>query len=283
MESQNEPVAMPGVSFFIQAITKHETYGRLAKLLLPSGNTVLIREQNGNDDDILSSFGVNDLDSSAINRFIAAIIIQNSFEFSKSKTSITATEALNILLNDKYFILIASRAFSLGEEFEFQWDWKGDTGKVSYNEDLKPYLWDYSQSYPEEGEENYFKYRIPPYYNISENGLRELTLSTGKKIRYKYLDGHGEDFLLKRSPEERTANASLKARKLSLYNPDSDKFQELPNFSAFTSKEMAEIRKDLREKDPQFDGITEITNPKTGEELSLPLIGITDFFFPREI
>lgn len=280
MEEQKNQLELP---FYLQELQKHPSYGRMGKLLLPSGNMVVIREQNGNDDDVLSSFGASDLDTAAINRFIAGIILENTFSFSKSKKRVSETEVLNMLLNDKYFILMVSRIFSLGEELEFAWDWKGDTGKIEYSESLLPYVWDYKNPFPEEADEDYFRLRIPPYYGLSEDNLVYVTLASGKKVSYSCLDGNGENYLLKRKPEERTANAPLKARRLSLWNPEDEKYLEVPNFSAFSPKDLSEIRKSVKENDPQFEGTTEIINPSTGETLSVPLVGITDFFYPREI
>ena len=282
MESQNEQVLNEKPSF-VQSIQKHPQMGNLAVLLLPSGNMVKIREQNGNDDDILSSFSKDDLDTAGVNKFIASIIIENSFKFCKSDTLMGEKDVLNMLLNDKYFILIASRAFSLGSILSFSWDWRGDVGKVPYDEDLNVYLWDYEKPFPEEGDEDYHPYRIKPYYNLKDDVHIEATLKSGKKVRYNLMNGHSEDFLLKKSPEQRTVNVALKARKMAIWDDNKGSYTELVNFSPFSSRDMVEIRNHVNENDPQFEGISDIENPITGESLQVPLITLTDFFFPREI
>lgn len=267
---------------FIQGESKDPTFGRMIDLLLPSGLTVTIREQNGNDDDVLSSQSKDDLDSNGINRFVAGIIMKNDFPFAKTQGKITDKEVLKMPLRDKYFIVVSSRVFSLGNLLKFEWDWQNGELPIAYEDDLSLYLWDYKKEFPKEGEDNYFKERIKPYTNVSnDNPVREFTLTSGKTIRYKLLNGESENFLLKLPLEKRTVNAGLKARKLQLFVEDD--WLDVVNFSSFNPREMAEIRRDIEQYDSQFDGITTIENPNTGQTLDIPLMNIPDFFFPREI
>lgn len=268
---------------FIQGVSKDSTFGNLAELLLPSGHAIVIREQNGNDDDVLSSFTKDDLDSNAINRFVAGIIIKNTYKWAKTEGRMNDKDVLNIPLRDKYFIIMASRIFSLGDILKFDWDWKDGNNLVSYEQDLTGFLWNYNKDFPfNPSDEGYFKERIKPYSkDLTESSVRTFTLRSGKEVQYTLLNGNGENFLLKLPVEKRTVNAGLKARKLKL-NVEGT-WQDVVNFSSFSPKDMADIRKDIETYDSQFDGIIQIENPNTGQVMDLPLMNIPDFFFPREV
>jgi len=249
-------------------------------LLLPSGNTVTIREQNGNDDDIISSFISGDEMIGPINRFLAGLIVDHSFEGFKSKSTILPTEILELLLRDKYFILMASRIFSISDTIIFSWDWKNGKPPVKYEEELLPYLWDYNKEFPQPGDPEYFKYRIAPYTE-QKTDTKELVLKSGKKVRYGFLNGHGENYLLNIADDNRTINAGLKARGLELWQDG--EWIKVENFKEFKAYEMASLRDSIEKEDKQFDGLTDITNPYSGEVLAVPMLSIQDFFFPREI
>ena len=265
---------------FIQSQTTHPIHGKLADLLLPCGTKVTIREQNGNDDDVISSPGSDKDLSLPLNKFIAGLILKHDFNF-KSKEVITMKEVLDIPLRSKYFILLASRIFSISPTIKFRWDWKNGKPPVAYEEDLTVYLWDYNRDFPSEMDPDYFSERIQPYPPSNFDKYRELELSSGKKIRYKYLDGHGENYLLGLSENERAINSPLKARELNIWLEGD--WSPVTNFKDFKNYEMSEIRRDIDINDKPFDGFTNITNPYNGEALQIPLLSIPDFFFPREI
>lgn len=268
---------------FIQSQSKDSTFGNLAELLLPSGHTVVIREQNGNDDDVLSSFSKDDLDSNAINRFVAGIIIKNNYSWAKTESRLNDKDILKLPLRDKYFIIMASRIFSLGHILKFTWDWKDDNHPIDYEQDLSEFMWDYKKPFPTTPEDpGFFKEMIKPYNGeLKESSVRTFTLRSGKEIQYNLLNGIGENYLLKLPLEKRTVNAGLKARKLKLYVEGS--WQEVVNFSSFTPKDMSDIRNDLDKYDSQFEGLIQVENPNSGQVIDLPLMNIPDFFFPREI
>jgi len=265
---------------FTQREDQHPLYGRVADLLLPSGYKVTIREQDGGDDDVISSYLSQDDMTGPINRFLAGLIIGHDFDFLPKKNVVKPVEIRDLLLRDKYFILMASRIFSISESIIFNWDWKNGKPPVSYEEDLVPYLWDYNKPFPEPGTPGYFKYMIEPYPE-KQVKTRELELSKEKRLRYGYLDGHGENYLMKLSDSERSINSGLKARGIEIF--DNNEWVPIKNFKGFKTWEMAKIRDDVDKFDKQFDGMTDIKNPHTNEIVSIPLLSITDFFFPREI
>lgn len=273
MEKQDFP--------FIQNQSSHPTYGKVAELLLPSRNTVTIREQTGNDDDVISSQGDSGDMSGPLNKFVASLIIKHSYDFPKNENTITANEVLNIPLRDKYFILMASRIFSISPTIKFTWDWRDARQPVHYEEDLVQYLPDFSQeNLPEPGDPDYFKYRVEPY--TSQEAFRELTLGSGKNVRYKWLDGHGENYMLNLTDGQRSINTPLKARFIELKLEDGN-WVKITDFGSFKPIEMSEIRADIEKWDKSFDGLTDIQNPYTKEVISIPLLSIPDFFFPRQI
>ena len=252
-----------------------EKYGNTKELTLPSGPKVVIREQNGDDDDLISNVSLAE-NGVAFNMFIASITIYTDW----TKSPMTMEDVMNLKLRDKYFILMSSRVFSVGEILKFKYDWKDGRPPVHYEDDLRQYLWDYSKPFPGEREPSYFKYRIRPYPQ-GEATTRELTLSSQKIVRYKYINGYGEKYLLALGNDRLTVNAELKARELELQHDG--KWVRVENFKAFTSRDMQELRYDVTINDERFDGLTDLINPSSGDAITIPLIGIQDFFFPRGI
>ena len=284
MESEKLPQA-------IKNVRKHELHGFVYDLLLPCGHTVTLREQNGNDDDIISSFNKGEIESTSFNRFVASLVVaHNFFPTPEGKIqSLSLNDVLNIPLRSKYFMILASRIYSLGPNLLFEWDWKDGNPPVPYEDDLTQYIWDYTEPFPEIEEETYNKERIKPYNLLrnSDSGeidfFRYLTLKSGKNIRFNLLDGHGENYLLKLPMDKRTANAVIKARNLYLLIEEKGDYVKVQNFKSFSTRDMIEIRAFVDREDSVFEGLTEIENPNNGEIQNLPLLHVPDFFFPREI
>lgn len=250
-------------------------YPKHKELLLPDGYRCLIREQNGEDDDTLTSMRSDD-EAYGINSFIAGITVWHE----KSDAPLSYKDVMEMKLRSKYFILISSRIFSISNELHFDFTFEdGFNGK--FVEDLIPYVPNYSTDLPEAGMPGYFKYRINPYLE-SHPTTKEFTLESGKRIRFKFLDGYGENYLLKLTEESRTINAELKARELALQD-DHGQWYTVSSFKVFTPKDMSELRNLLPKWDERFDGYAEVKHPFTGSPRILSIIAIPDFFFPREI
>lgn len=132
---------------------------------------------------------------------------------------------------------------------------------------------------PKVGHPDYFEGRIQAYPKGVSNPT--ITLPNGRSLRYKYLDGYGEQYLLKLPDFNANINSKLVARDLE--EKVDDKWVPIETFKSFSSKEMSIIRDSIDKADPQFDGQVDITNPVTGETKYLPLISLHDFFFQREI
>jgi len=55
------------------------------------------------------------------------------------------------------------------------------------------------------------------------------------------------------------------------------------NFSIFSSRDMAEIRTHVQHHDPDFDFVTILENPKTGQTVAAGILDQPDFFYPQAI
>ena len=162
-------------------------------------------------------------------------------------------------------ILFQSRIFSLGDTVNFEYDWGGNNGKgkVFYEQDLNDFLFEDYSKIPSNEELEAKPDAIPYYPEMTQMKDNELKLSTGKVIRWDYLDGNGEIYLLNLTPNERTRNSKLLARNLRLQVDGN--WDKISNFRMFSVKEMAEMRKAILSRDPEFLGTTAITNPDTGQ------------------
>ena len=190
---------------------KEAIYGSTVKFKLPSGYNVTIREQNGNDDDILSNT-VTAQDLSNIDIFIASIVIDTDLPFAKANR-LTMELATLLSLRDKYAIIFQSRVHSLGNEITFKYQWDDTKEPDTYTEDLNLYLWDFDKEMPVKGTPEYFEHRLQPYEVDCYKDLNFIT-SSGKEVLFNILNGKGEKFLLQVPVEQQTKNVELRARNL---------------------------------------------------------------------
>lgn len=253
-----------------------QAYGNVKELLLPSGAVAVIREQNGEDDALLSNVAMT-RNFEALNAFIHSITIHlSTAEFPEKPP--TLEDIMIRPLRDKYFTLIASRIFSLGHNLHFEYQWDAALPKVEYDEDLSKYLWDYNVPFPQVGDREYFAERIKPY------PMKSLFVNEtvgGKNIRFNLINSYGERYLLKLPDTERHINQQLLARDISIMN-EANQWEKITNFKNFKSTEMAQLRGLLSKWDEEFNGITTLDNPfVTGQSEDVSIIQIPDFFFPR--
>lgn len=242
----------------------------------PAGYFYVIREQNGADEDILSNpMDVRNLMN--ITKFISAIIVDTNFTKSGK---LTIEDADRIPLNDRYLIIFQSRIFSLGEEVEFEFDWGMQGGKISYAQDLREFIFnDYTQ-FPTEKELEEKPNAIPYYPEVNKVADYTLQLSSGKIVKFDLLTGAGERYIITLPQEKQTRNAALMARNLHL---DVDgKFEKVENFSLFSVRDMAEIRKGVFEMDPVFTAEADVENPSTGQIEKYPIMLASSFFYLTE-
>lgn len=250
---------------------------RTLQFIAPSGCSYTIREQNGEDEEILS----NRADARTlmnITKFIASIVVSTDFTPSGH---LLVQDALNLPLLDRYAILFQSRIFSLGETVTFDYEWgKGNT--VTYEQDLREFLFDDYSKEPTEEELEAKPDAIPYYPNISSKQIKdnELKLSSGKIVLWDYLDGNGEVYSINLPENKQTRNSDLLARNLRLMVDG--KPEKVSNFKLFSVKDMTEMRAGIISQDPVFGGLTEIENPTTGEVTKYPILAAPTFFYLTE-
>lgn len=251
--------------------------GKLKEFTAPSGYKFTIREQNGEDDDILSN-PVTSKDLTNLSIFISAIVVNTNFTKS---CRLTVEDAFNLPTNDRYAILINSRIHSLGDTVEFSYDWgKENGGKVEYEQDLNDFLFDY-QFEPTE-EDIASKPNAVPFYPLGiETKDLKFTTSSGKTVLFDLLNGHGESHFVTLPIEQRTKNKELIVRNLRL--EVNGKFEKVERFNLFSVRDMQEIRKEVRTCDPSFSGLTDIENPITKQKTFINISDIPNFFYPGEI
>lgn len=247
--------------------------GKTKEILLPSGNIVVIREQNGEDDTILTN-AKDSAEGISFDKFICSIVISSKQHGDKA---ITLADIKNMRLRDKYAILFESRIFSLGGLLTYQYIWGEKEKPVSYEEDLTTYIWDYTKPFPQEGDENYFEYRIEPYpENVSEV---ELELQSGKVIKFNFLNGESEIYLSTLTDDVKSINSQLIARDIKIKGPDGA-WVKIHNFRQFSSRDMMEIRSAVKKYDSEFQPFSEIEHPTNGKKAIVNLTVTLDFFLP---
>lgn len=254
----------------------------------PSGHTYTIREQNGQDEEILTN--VADVKNIMnITKFIQAIIIGTSRK--PDAKSMTIEEILNLPILDRYCIIFQARIFSIGNMMDIEYKWKKDDGtseKLEFEQDLEEFLLPYDKIMAEEISPSELETilnekpdAIPMYPMQGQEKGIEITLNSGKNIKFDLLDGHGERFAVKLTDDKATRNAEFLARNLHL--EVDGKWDRVQNFSLFTRKEMMEMRNKIHALDPSFSGTTTLTHPVTGESVKYPILASSAFFFPEDV
>ena len=254
---------------------------RTFQFIAPSGYSYTLREETGEDEEIIT----NQADVQAfmnITKFITAIVVATDFT---ENGKLTVQDALDIPYLDRYCILLQSRIFSLGPNLEFSYTWPGEKEPVYYEQDLRELLHDdYSQPITPEMEIN--KPDAIPAYPDQELGKAirykgyQLTLTSGKVVRFNFSDGNAERTASMLPASKQTRNAHLIARGLEL--KVGERFDKVQRFNLFSIKDMVEISKAIREVDPTTDLSTEIKNPNTGETMRFPVMASPSFFFLEE-
>lgn len=248
---------------------------RTKEFYVPSGYKYIIREQNGEDEEILSN--VPDFKSLMnFTKFISSIVVETDFTQSGK---VTIEDALRMPVNDRYVILFQSRIFSIGETVEFEYTWpSGD--KVLYEQDITEFLFnDYSQD--PTIEELEAKPDAIPYYPYQKKTEFEFTTDEGHQLKFNLLTGGGEKKMVTMPSDKQTRNSPLLCRNLQLMV--NGNYEAVKNFKMFTVKEMHQIRKEVFTLDPIFTGSTDITNPNNDtESTKFPIITAPGFFFLTE-
>lgn len=253
--------------------------GNTKEFVSPSKLKILIREQNGEDEDVISKQS-NLMKGDAIHFFLAGIVLQ------VNDKKISSKDIENWRNRDKYYTLLKSRMFSLGSELTYRHRCgnpnctkpEGQEDPL-YEEDLSLYDRDFSETAPADTRED-FKYRIEAY--IQEGTHREFKLNSGKELRYKFMTGVEEKKILQKDRQSMSKNSDIMLRELEWKN-EQDQWQKVSHFGIFSSREMAAIRKDIEKHDMPWEAISECKCPYCDHVDYISLLAQTDFFFPGEI
>lgn len=260
-----------------------QVFGKTKQTMTPSGRVFLIRETNGNDDDILSN-PVTQRDLSNYDNFLSACVLKEIVD--EQEIAFTIQDVNKLLLNDRTHLLFAIRIHTIGGTMKFEYNFGDEPkekggGVFPYTEDLEPYLHDYTKPFPQEGEEGYFKYKIPPYPKGCYSKF-EITIESGKQLRFNLWNRESEKSNLALPIEAHTKNSELLARNLEINM--GGEWIKIENFSSFNKREMVEIHAAVNEVDnTSYIAYSDIEHPITKEVLKYPILASTDFFFPREI
>lgn len=250
---------------------------RTLTFIAPSGASYTIREQNGEDDDILSnpSTASNLMN---LSYFMSSIIVDQTY-FPNKKT-LSAEDVLNLPCNDRYAILINSRIHSIGNLLEFTYDWGNNLGKQTYEVDLNEFVFNKPLSEITDEDLENKPEAIPMYLNES---LTDIPISLeGKELIFDVMTGVGEQYQLELPLDKRTANQKIIARNLRL--KVDGKYERVTNFKMFSVKEMREIRKAIAESDPLFTGNTKVVHPSNPDIVSyVNIMGLPGFFWQEGI
>lgn len=262
-----------------EVIVIDKIHGKVKEFISPSGFSFVLREQNGDDDDTISNAkGVMEGISSA--RFLSDIVVKTNYT---SSGKLTVEDAMALKLCDKYFLILASRIFSIGQYLKFTYEWPDIEKPIEYEEDLLKYIWDYGDEkkpFPKEEDENYYGFRIKPHEHGKDRSM-EITLESQKVIKFDFMNSNGELYQMNLKEDQTSKNAELKSRNLS--QKIGDQWVKVESFKNFSPRDMMEIRNNVFENDPILELYTEIEHPTTGKIEYLPILGTSDFFFPREV
>lgn len=244
--------------------------GKQTKVYLPSGNTLDIRELNGEDEEVISSEALSE-NGDNIYQFLVGIILKDY----SLKRKPTVEDLKRYPINDKYYLLYKQRLINHGVDLEFSSICSTPSCnelKTDFHEDISKFDGDLSDAEYSPGNYNQIK-----KYPFGQSTEIEFTLSSGKKMKYEILNGILELEALELA--DQTKNAPLKIRKLMLKNGDS--WLKVLNFRAYSVKEMAEIRANITKADSQFDPIVNYQCPKCKRNYFKSLFAIPTFFYPE--
>lgn len=247
--------------------------------MLPSGFTVTLREQTGEDEDILSRLG--DVESgTSFNNFLSNIIIGSSLE---GKTRFTPEDIAQWPTEDKYQAILFSRIFSIGKELTFNHICENKScnkHKTPLEVDLSIYDWDLSTGNPPE--DTPFLNHKPRLHPDGTMSSFDHITSWGMAIRYGRLTGVSELKAHNKKRADISRNDELRSRNLAYKLPNGE-YQLITNFRMFNAKQMKELRHVVLGRDSNQDWSTDCECSKCGKTEQIIILSIPDFFFPSGI
>ena len=246
--------------------------------MVPSGFTVDLKEQTGEDEDVLSRMG--DIEEGiSYTKFLSRIIVGSNLD---NKKNFTTEEINEWPAVDKYFCLLESRIFSLGHKLDFVYKCQNDKcGKeTNMDEDLRKYTHDLSEGNPSKTDPDY-AYK-PKLFKEPNTKTFYSTLSNGKEIKWDILTSSGELKNIKKNRDELNRSDEFRARNLA-YKAESGEWVTISNFKMFTSRIMSELREKIRTKEFEWDLTMQCKCPHCSKIGELMILNVPTFFFPSGV
>lgn len=250
--------------------------GKLKEVVLPSGRIVEIRQHNGDDEAILST---NNDDNLIL--YLVSIITKGG----KGKDGkCTVEEVKTWGVKDKYYLVFAARVHSIGGVMKFKHNEKVEKAngtsyinETAYEEDLTRFMFDFRNI---DHYEKTHEYQVTPYPQ-GTTPIIELTLSSGKELRYRIMDSELETDATRIPPDKVNKLTPFTSRKLEMrMNGD---WKYVTFFSNFSPQDLIELRASIKQNDTLFEPISEFESPVTGRKFSMSLMTSPAFFYPEEI
>jgi len=231
--------------------------GETHKLILPSGRSVVFRENNGEDEEILTRIGNEG--NKNIQIYLAGIIEEDSEPKPEGLTPLQHIK--NMKVNDAYYLMFKQRLINLGDNLEWNHTCTTESCKqeTGLEQDLKEF-------------DTFTK------YDKGSDAKIEHSLSSGKKIRFKILTLGLEEKLLDIPFADRSNATVLYTREIEIFYEGN--WVRCTHLKMFSSKDMAEIRALIKKYDDKWDPILEFKCPKCQTPAIERLLGMADFFYP---
>lgn len=242
--------------------------GQETTIVLPSGRSVITREPNGNDDDLLSN---NSGEIPGSIRYLASLLVKDISTGEKP----TVEDIMSWGTMDVNYALFKIRRIHQGDDIEFEHECENTKCNfvTKFEENLAPLDGNL-------GDKNYRPssvYQVPRYPAGTQPEI-EMTTSTGRGIKFNILNHHGEKIFASMTEESRMlTNAPLLVRNLRTFHKD--KWVEVKSFQALSSREMKEIRQKVEEVDGSWAPISKIVCPKCGRKDAVNLMLQPNFFY----
>jgi hypothetical protein len=232
---------------------------------LPSTKKVRIRENNGEDEGILSTIG-GAVSGESTYSYISNIIVKDYD--APEKSSILVDDIKKWKINDKYYLLFKQRIINLGNDLVFEFNCinntcvENKTQLSKYNEDLSK-IDELAEhlNYPGEKQDE-FEFMVDNF-----------------KLRFQVMNGEMELGFQTLQDRLKNRNSNLIARKLSLFHEN--EWIPLTSFHMFSSKQMGIIRGTIQKYDKGFSPTTDFNCPHCNTPYSIPVLSLPTFFFPE--
>lgn len=248
--------------------------GATKEVKLSSGKILTIRENNGEDESILSEMK-NVLTGKNTTDYLVRILSENT-------PPLTEKDVDELFEIDRQGLLFHARLLSLGNTFILDHECQNQDCKkpFKWTEDLSEYITGPTEDRTPE-ELPWLNAQVIPTLPLGEKTEYEIVLSSGKRVKLKILTGSLQKKKLA-NPDSLNINTKLLYRELSLQNPQGI-WEVSTHFSMYSSKDLMEIRAAQQKNDPVWNPLSKNICPHCKQENVIEIMGNPSFFFPSEI